>query len=86
MEITRRQFVDLGLSAVCGTTLTLRSPSLTSAFAPRAQKTTPKFKWRIIEPWLDPDGKELFSHGGSILTWDAMLNTVQDSPLGRWIA
>ena len=55
------------------------------ADAPKTSTNSP-FPWRIAEVWLEPDGKELFTHGGSILTWDAMLDTKPDSPLGRYIA
>ena len=43
-------------------------------------------KWRIAEVWLDPDAKELFTHGGSMLTWETMLDAGPDSPLGRYVA
>ena len=46
----------------------------------------PQFKWRIAEVWLEPDAKELFTHGGSMLTWETMLDTKPDSPLGRYVA
>ena len=42
-------------------------------------------RWRVIEPWLDPSGKELFTHGGSVLSWDGMLHLRPDTPLGRYL-
>ncbi len=44
------------------------------------------FKWRIIEPWHEPDGISVFSHGGNIFTWDDMTQLDPASPLGRYVA
>ena len=32
------------------------------------------FKWRIIEPWNDPDGMNVWSPSKSFLTWEDMKN------------
>jgi len=48
--------------------------------------TAPPIKWRVIEPWLDPaQGKGLFTHDGSVLTWSAMLHLSPDTPLGEYL-
>lgn len=42
-------------------------------------------RWRVIEPWLDPAGKELFTHGGNMMTWSDLQHISPDTPLGRYI-
>jgi hypothetical protein len=44
------------------------------------------FKWRVIEPWLEPDGPTHFAHAGNILTWADMLNPQPSSALCRYVA
>ena len=45
------------------------------------------FKWRVIEPWHEPDGVSYFSTvaAGNIFTWADMLDTLPTSPLGRYV-
>ena len=43
------------------------------------------FRWRVIEPWMSPEGTEFFSHGGSILTWQDMEHPRPSSPLARFV-
>ena len=45
------------------------------------------FKWRVIEPWHEPDGISYFSTvaAGNIFTWADMLDTLPTSPLGRYV-
>ena len=33
-----------------------------------------QFKWRVIEPWSEPDGVNVHSPSKSILSWDDMKN------------
>ena len=42
-------------------------------------------KWRVIEPWHDPAGRQVFTHGGSIMSWDGMLHLRPDTPLGQYL-
>jgi hypothetical protein len=88
MRITRRRFIGKGVGSLCGAALApgLAIPASPSHARGAGGDSGSKFKWRIIEPWLDPDGKELFAHGGNVLTWDAMLSIAPDSALGRFIA
>ena len=44
------------------------------------------FKWRVIEPWHEPDGVSLFSRAGNIFTWAGMLDLRPSTPLGRYVA
>ena len=30
--------------------------------AVKGEETVSPFRWRIVEPWLDPDGKKYFTH------------------------
>jgi hypothetical protein len=75
----------LMVAAVAWSAAVVRTPAI-AADGPTGASANAPFPWRIAEVWLEPDGKELFSHGGSILTWDAMLDTKPDSPLGRYVA
>ena len=43
------------------------------------------FKWRVIEPWHEPDGISSFSTAGNIFTWADMLDTQPTSALGRYV-
>ena len=43
------------------------------------------FKWRVIEPWHEPDAKWTFSRAANIFTWADMLDPKPSSPLGRWV-
>ena len=43
------------------------------------------FKWRVIEPWHEPDGVTFFAHAGNIFTIKDMLKTEPSSPLGRYV-
>ena len=43
------------------------------------------FKWRVLEPWHEPDGLSLFSRAGNIFTWKDMLEHHPSSPLSRYI-
>jgi alpha-glucuronidase len=43
------------------------------------------FKWRVIEPWHEPDGVTFFGHAGNIFTIKDMLKTEPSSPLGRYV-
>src|SRR3990172_7036990 len=44
------------------------------------------FKWRVIEPWHEPDGRTFFSHRGNIFTWGGMRDPWPGSPLGGHVA
>jgi len=43
------------------------------------------FKWRVIEPWHEPDGISMFSTAGNIFTWADMLDPQATSALGRYV-
>ena len=43
------------------------------------------FKWRVIEPWHEPDGVSFFSTAGNIFTWADMLDTQPTSALYRYV-
>ena len=52
----------------------------------RGSDAASPLRWRVIEPWLDPaTGKGLFTHDGSVLTWDEMLHVTSGTPLGRYL-
>ena len=43
-------------------------------------------KWRVIEPWHEPDGISFFGHGTNVFTIKDMLKTEPSSLLGRYVA
>ena len=43
------------------------------------------FKWRVIEPWHEPDGISFFSYARNIFTWSDMLDPMPSSLLGRYV-
>ena len=44
-----------------------------------------QFKWRVIEPWSEPDGVNFFSPSKSILSWDDMKNFTPGSRTVKFV-